>query len=55
MVHNVLEVKKRKNERNESSDSPMTGFETVPLQRRKWEGNKIGVLPYRFDQRGDSR
>ena len=40
--------------RNKPADSPITGFETAPLQRRKREGNKIGVLLYRFDPRGES-
>ena len=32
----------------------MTGFKPVPLQGRKREGNKLGVLLYQFDQCGDS-
>ena len=51
MVQNLLEVEKQTNKRKVFSD----GTETAPLQRHKREGNKIGVLPYRFNKLGGSR
>ena len=55
MVHNMFEVEKQPNKIMSSSNDMLTGFETPPLKRHKREGNKIGVLPYRFDARGDYR
>ena len=55
MVHNALEIKKQTNTINESANSPMTGFETAPLQKRKQEGDTIGVLLYCFYKHGVSR
>ena len=54
-VHIALEVEKRTTRRNKPADSPITGFETAPVQRRKRKGNNIGKLPYCFDQCDDSR
>jgi hypothetical protein len=54
VVRKPLEAEKRTNKRNKPADTPMTGFEPAPLQRPKREGNKIDVLPYLFDQRGES-
>ena len=55
VVHNVLEVEKQTTRRKKPADSPITGFETAPVQICKRKGNKISMLPYRFDQCYDSR
>ena len=40
----------RSNKRKLPLDNTITGFETKLLQRRRGEENKIGMLPYCFDQ-----
>jgi hypothetical protein len=55
VVHDALKVEKRTIRRNKPADSPITRFETAPVQRRRRKGTKIGVLPYHFNQCNDSR